>query len=177
MNQAMWLAVAVLSASPAQAGDAASSIFSGERNVYLHVVAERVNGVDIRARNVPKETIAKAEADGKQVRPTRDTQYVESYWALLADGSFKTFEQYNYGKGPPQATALTYAELDRLFASIRPMTKWKRDTDLAVGGTHFSVRVITADDPGDVGKKGEIELGWLEEGKPVYFYYCLPLVK
>jgi len=57
------------------------------------------------------------------------------------------------------------------------MTKWKRDTDLAVGGTHFSVRVITADDPGDVGKKGEIELGWLEEGKPVYFYYCLPLVK
>jgi len=57
------------------------------------------------------------------------------------------------------------------------MTKWKRDTDLAVNGTHFSVRVITADDPGDVGKKGEIELGWLEEGKPVYFYYCLLLVK
>jgi hypothetical protein len=177
MNQAMWSAVVVLAAWQAQAGDAPSSIFSGERNVYLHVVLEKANGVDIRARTIPKETIAKAEAEGKQVRPTRDTQYVESYWALLTDGSFKTFERYNYGKGPAQATSLTYVELDRLFASLPPMTKWKRETDLALGGTHFSVRVITADDPGDAGKKGEIEFGWLEEWKPVYFYYCLPLVK
>jgi hypothetical protein len=77
--------------------------FPGERNVYLHALLEKPNGVDIRARNIPKETIAKAEAEGKQVRPTRDTQYVESYWALLIDGSFKTYEQYNYGKAPPQA--------------------------------------------------------------------------
>ncbi len=162
--------------SPVQADDALSSIFSGRQNVYFHVLLEKTNGVDIRARAMPKEVIAKAEAEGKQVRPTRDTQYVESYWALLTDGSFKTFEYANYGKGQPQGTALTYAELDQLFAPIPPLTKWKRETDLALGDTHFSVRAITVDDSGNAGKKGEIEIGWLEEGKPVYFYYCLPIV-
>jgi hypothetical protein len=163
--------------SVAQAGGGPSSIFSGERNVYLHVVLEKANGVDIRARSIPRETIAKAEAKGRQVRPTRDSQYVESYWALLTDGSFKTFEQFNYGKGPPQATALTYPELERLFAPLPKLENWKREADLALGGTHFSVRVIAADDPRDAGKKGEIELGWMENGTPVYFYYCLPIVK
>jgi hypothetical protein len=121
--------------------------------------------------------IAKAEAEGRQVRPTRNSQYVESYWAFQSDGTFKTFEQYNYGKGPAQATALTYAELEQLFAPLPPLANWKRGADLAVGGTNFSVRAITANDPGDAGKKGEIELGWMEQGKPVYFYYCLPIVK
>jgi len=166
-----------VSAWPVQVNDALSSVFSRERNVYLHVVLEKPNGTDIRARTLPKELIAKAEAEGKQVRPTRDSQFVESYWALLTDGSFKSFERGNYGKDPPQATALTYAELERLFVSIPRFAKWTRETDLALGGTHFSVRVITADDPGAAGKKGELELGWLEEGKPVYFYYCVPIVK
>jgi len=163
--------------APAPTGDVPSSIFTGERNVYLHVLLERANSVDIRARMMPKETIAKAEAEGKQVRPTRDTEYVETYWALSADGSFKTFEAYNYGKGPPQATALTYAELDRLFTSVPPKAKWRHETDLVIGDTHFSVRAVTADDPGNAGKSGEIELGWMEGGKPVYFYYCLPVAK
>ena len=65
----------------------------------------------------------------------------------------------------------------RLFAPIPKLANWKREADLAIGGTHFSARVITADDPGDEGKNGEIELGWMENGKPVYFYYCLPIVK
>ena len=178
MKYAMWLGVMILIASPARAADTSSSIFSRERNVYLHVVLEEPNGVDIRARNLPAEVIAKAKAEGKQIRPTRDTQYVESYWALTADGSFKSFEQYNYGKGPPKATALTYSELERLFSSIPPQVKWKEsESDLQLGGAHFSVRFITADDPQDAGKKGEIELGWLEQGKPIYFYYCLPILK
>ena len=137
-----------LSAWPVQVNDALSSVFSGERNVYLHVVLEKPNGTDIRARTIPKELIAKAEAEGKQVRPTRDTQVVESYWALLTDGS-----------------------------RFRPWQKWTREADLALGSTHFSVRLITADDPGAAGKKVEIELGWLEDGRPVYFYYCVPIVK
>jgi hypothetical protein len=109
--------------------------------------------------------IAKAEAEGKQVRPTRNTQFVESYRALFTDGSFKTYEYFNYGKGPPQATALTYAELEQLFASISPLAKWKHDSDLTLGDTHFSVRAIAADDPGDAGKRGGIEVGWLEDGR------------
>jgi len=176
MRRAVWLGLVVWLASPAEAGDALQSLFSAERNLYLHVILEKPNGVDIRARSMSQEAVAKAEAEGKQVRPTRDTQYVESYWALLADGSFKTLEQYNYGKGPAQATALTYAELERIFVSIPPLAKWRRETDLALGGTHFSLRAVTADDPGNAGKKGEIEIGWLEGGKQVYFYYCLPIV-
>jgi len=161
MKYAIWVGLVLLMACPARPNNATSSIFSRERNVYFHVVLEKPNGVDIRARMIPQDEIAKAEAEGKQVRPTRDTQFVESYWALLANGDFETFERYNYGKGPPQATALTYSELDRLFASIPPQAQWKRGADLQFGGTHFSVRAITTDDPGNGGKKGEIEFGWL----------------
>jgi hypothetical protein len=176
MKQIVWLPLLLLAAQHVQAQDALSSMFSGGRNVYCHIVLEKANGVDIRARSMPQATIEKAEAEGKQVRPTRTSQYVESYWAFQSDGSFKTFEQYNYGKGPAQATALTYAELEQLFARLPPLAKWNHEADLAVGGTRFSLRAIAADDPAGAGKKGEIELGWLEQAKPVYFYYCLPVV-
>ena len=63
MKQPIWLGVAILLAWHAQAGDAPSSFLSGERNVYLHVVLEKANGEDIRARTIPQATIAKAEAD------------------------------------------------------------------------------------------------------------------
>jgi hypothetical protein len=177
MKHMMWFAVLILAAVQAQADDALHERFSGSRNVYLHVMLEKPNGVDIRARSIPKDLILKEEAEGKQVRPTRDSQYVESYWALQRDGTFKTFEQDNYGSGPAQATALTYSELEHLFIPLPPLANWKHETDLAVGGTRFSVRAITVDDPKEAGKKGEIELGWLEQGKAVYFYYCLPILK
>jgi hypothetical protein len=43
---------------------------------------------------MPPQLIAKFEHEGRQVRPTRDTNYVVSYWALEANGVFKNFERY-----------------------------------------------------------------------------------
>jgi hypothetical protein len=177
MKNILLIALLILSPIVAGADDKLSQLFSGERNVYLHVVLEKPNGFDIRSKTVPKEVIEKAEREGRQVRPTRTTKFVISYWALLADGTFKTFEQYNYGKEPVGDGRLTYTELETLFSTIQPLAKWKKSDVLSLGGTQFSLRSVESDDPGDAGKRGEIEVGWLADGKPVYFYYCVPLTK
>jgi len=175
MKNVLLIALSMLFAMSARADDKLSQLFSGERDVYLRVVLEKPNGFDIRSKTIPKEVIEKAERDGKQVRPTRTTNFVISYWALLDDGTFKTFEQYNYGKEPIGDGRLTYAELEALFSKIPPLAQWKKSEVLSVGGTQFSLRDVETDDPGDAGKKGEIEIGWLTDGKPVYFYYCVPV--
>ena len=177
MKQLMWLAVVLLVAGRAQADEPLSSVFSGERNVYLHVILEKAHGVDIRGRTMSQELIAKVEAEGRQVRPTRDSQYVESYRAFQSDGTFKTFPSNIVTARVLLRQQRSRTPNSEIFAHLPPLANWKRGSDLAVGGTNFSVRGITANDPGDAGKKGEIELRWLEQGKPVYFYYCLPIMK
>jgi hypothetical protein len=161
----------------ARADTTISRVFSADKNVYLRVLLEKPNGFDIRSLTIPKTVIEKAEKQGKEVRPTRTSTYVFSYWAFLADGSFKTFEKYNYGPAKVDDKPLSFAELEDIFLKIPPAGKWKKDSDLFIGATHFSVRLLNADDLEIGGKKGEIEIGWLKNGKPIYYYFCAPIEK
>jgi hypothetical protein len=164
--------IAIATACLCKAEADVAQLFAGNRTVYLRVNLETRNGVDIRARTMPQQLIEKTEREGKQVRPTRGTNYVLSFWAFEANGSFKNFEWYNYGTDKADTWSMSSRDLDEAFAVIPPAAQWKYDGALIVGDVRFRVRILSADNEVSGGKKGEIEIAWLKNGQPVYFYLC-----
>lgn len=150
------------------AEDALATAFAGKRNVYLRVVLEKPNGIDMRANVMPKEIIDMLEKQGKAVRPSRTSANV-GYWAFFKGGDFATCEIVNN----PSMADLPYAKIDGVFAGApHDGTKWKKKGEvLTVGGREYSVRVLEADDAATGGKKDEIEIAVLKDTKKVYYYF------
>lgn len=150
------------------AEDAFATAFAGERNVYIRVVLEKPNGIDMRANIMPKEIIDMLEKQGKAVRPSRSSANV-GYWAFFKGGDFATVEIINN----PIMADLPYAAIDVVFAGApHDGTKWKKMGDvLTVGGRECSVRVLEADDAATGGKKDEVEIAVLKDKKKVYYYF------
>jgi hypothetical protein len=144
-----------------------ASAFDRSENVYFRVDLEKPDGIDMRANVMPAATIAKLERQGKAVRPSRTRDNV-SYWAFFKSGDFATAEVVDN----PRLANLDYAGLEELFANApRDGTKWTAGEGLTIGKRQFSVGRLDAHDTATGGRRGEVEIAVVHDGRKVYYYY------
>jgi len=172
MKSLVLLVFALSATVIAPAGTAVDELLapaiSGRRTVYFRVAFEKENGVDMREYAMPKDIIASLEKRGASVRPNRTPANV-SYWIFFKNGDFATCDVVN----EPEASTLPYAKLVPYFADApHDGPKWSRSGEtLVLGKRYYSVRVLPANDPVTGGRKGEVEIAFLDGGGSKLYYY------
>ena len=164
---ALFIALSLALAATAAEGPLSPAL-AGSRNVYFRVVLEKPNGFDMRENAMPKSVIDAIERRGASVRPNH-TSAIVSYWIFFKNGDFAVADIIN----DAAKANLPYGKLEVEFADApRNGPKWNMEGEnLVIGDRNYSIRTLTANEPGTGGRKGEVEIAVLDGKEKVYFYF------